>query len=527
MGRAQVIKADNMKLGGEVLIGYRALENDPFMNSYDKDNLLEPPYPLSPLLQMTEYSTILQQCIDAYKRNIPGFGVQLSYIEDTVTTGNETPEQQAEWDYVTSWLKYFNFDMSFKDVWEVAIDHREKCGNGYIELIRDGADRVAGGDNVDPEFVRLSKLSDPVSVTYNTVDGTFNRKKRFRKYAQRLSSGTTIWFKEFGDPRFLNCTTGEYTPVHNGEDEATEILHIKIGDKPYGIPRWIGHLVHMYGARNAEELNFNYFKNGRHIPLAVIVSNGMLTEESAAALQNYANNIKGVDNAHGFLLLEAEGLDVSELPGEEEKTGVKVELKPLAEILQQDGLFLDYDKESRQKVQSVFRLADLYVGRNQDFNKATADTARQVTEEQVFEPERESLEFVINEKMLATHEVKHVRVTFKSPHISDTDEKVKLLQVYKEINAIAPNDVREEVGRLLGKDLENFNIPEADLPIALANLVKQQQNIAEQVQQKQQAVNVKKAMETDEFITLLKDIRDEVSDYNALIEKVRTYSEAS
>lgn len=86
-------------------------------------------------------------------------------------------------------------------------------------------------------------------------------------------------------------------------------------------------------------------KIGRHVPAAITIENGMLSEDSYTQLQNYMNGLEGVENAHKFLLLEAEGIAKGKnIQGDEEITPVKVEIKSLAEILQQDALFLEYDQ---------------------------------------------------------------------------------------------------------------------------------------------------------------------------------------
>jgi capsid portal protein len=59
---------------------------------------------------------------------------------------------------------------------------------------------------------------------------------------------------------------------------------------------------------------------------------------------------------------------------EKEKASVDINIKPLAEMLQCDGVFINYDDTNRRKVQSHFRLPDIYVGYSKDFNRATADT---------------------------------------------------------------------------------------------------------------------------------------------------------
>ena len=68
----------------------------------------------------------------------------------------------------------------------------------------------------------------------------------------------------------------------------------------------IGPLIKILGNRKADELNYRYFTQGRHIPLAITLENAQLTEESEATLQEYANAIGGEENQHKFLLLEAE-----------------------------------------------------------------------------------------------------------------------------------------------------------------------------------------------------------------------------
>lgn len=518
--KAVLIKATNSATDVFKAEGATAIQEDPYREMYGAEGIIEPDYPLEELLKMVEYSTILQQCVETYKRNIPGFGAEIIYTVDE----EETPEMIKQYEQMKEILEFFNFDRSFEDVWGEAIEDREKCGNGYIEIIRDGRGLPAGGENVDPTYVRTTTLQDPIPVTYTrlTKDGRkieYKRQKRFRKYVQMIGH-KKVWFKQFGDPRFMNYETGEYTDKHNGDKEANELIHLKIGDGPYGVPRWIGQLIHMYGARKAEELNYNYFDNGRHTPAAVVVSNGILTDESLTQLQEYANSVQGVDNAHKFLILEAEGIEDGILPGED-RQGVKVDIKPLAEILQHDALFLEYDEKSREKVQSSFRLPDIYVGRSKDFNRATADTARQVTEEQVFAPERGSLEFIINNMLFKEYELNLVKVRFKSPEISNAEDQAVLLQVLKDIGTVAPNDTRDLLGKIVGKDLDPFDEELANVPLALQQQIQSarqhEQNLQSQAQAEQQAQEVEKelvksAHYKDEFIGTVKSVRQYLED---------------
>lgn len=93
------------------------------------------------------------------------------------------------------------------------------------------------------------------------------------------------------------------------------------------------------------------------------------------------NGIKGEQGQHAFIVLEAENaeqrtdFDTSDKP--------EIEIKDIASILQKDELFQEYLENNRKRVQSAFLLPDLYVGYTTDFNRATAQTAKEVTEEQV------------------------------------------------------------------------------------------------------------------------------------------------
>ena len=64
---------------------------------------------------LVDNSTILPQCIRAYKSNIAGFGISVRYAEDYDT---ETPEMKAEWDALKQIIALLNMDMQTKEVWK-------------------------------------------------------------------------------------------------------------------------------------------------------------------------------------------------------------------------------------------------------------------------------------------------------------------------------------------------------------------------------------------------------------------------
>lgn len=454
---AKVIKAAGTST--QVLSRQQESENE----KYAVNGIIEPPYRIEDLQQIRENSTILGQCIDAYKRNIAGFGHEMKYKQED---DKETPEMKAEWTLVdTEIIPLFSFDKPFKEIFETAIDDKETTGNGYIEVIRNLEGKPAELINMLPQYMRVTRKDNkPQDVTYLVNGKEIKRKKIFRRYVQRVGAVDT-YFKEFGDPRFLNKETGEFSEVSLGEKNATEVLHLKIGNGPYGIPRWVSHVVHMVGARKAEELNLRYFKQGRHIPMAILLKNGILSEESEVAITDYVSNVEGEDNQHKYLLLQVESAEegvVGDTP-----PNVDIELKSLADILQNDALFLEYDEKSRQKVQSAFRLPDVYVGYIRDFNRATAESVREITEEQVFEPERSNLEFIINNVLLLPYGLKHVYVNLRKSEISNTEDMVKTIEVLADKGGLTFQDVRNIAGNMLNKEFSDYDISEANEPVAL------------------------------------------------------------
>jgi PBSX family phage portal protein len=501
--RAKVIKADSASTAT------KQIYDDPFNAMYDGE-ILEPLYNLQELKLIGEYSTILQQCVEAYRVNILGFGLVPKYRFDynAKDTKDELKNKaDQEWTRLDEFIQYLNYDEEAETILGYALEDREKMGNGYIEVLRDSLNRPSGIEYADGQYIRVCKRTVPEEVEYTLTENGQPRKimrwRTFRKYVQMIN-GKKVYFKEYGDPRPMNLTTGKFDESTPENLQASELIHFKIGSGTYGVPRWVGHIVHQYGARKAEELNYLYFKQGRHIPAAVIVENGMLSADSEAQLQEYMNGLEGSDNAHKFLLLEAEGIEQGNVAaGEEKVTPVKVQIKSLAEILQQDALFLEYDEKSRDKLRSSFRLPPIYTGESKDYNKATADTARKITEEQVFEPERKIITGKLNTLFLPDLDLFHVEASLKGPNFGDPIETAKALSPLISAGAAVPNDLRDLLGELLGKELEalpdEYNVP---FPVVMNSLQQAQQT-------NPLAAFVKSKVVPDtEMLNIMKDLRD-------------------
>lgn len=435
---------------------------------------LEPDLPLEGLGEIVKNSGILPQCIHAYKNNIAGYGIGIKYIEDDQ---EEIPEAEAEWHRLEDILNLLTIEEDTKEIFEDIIEAREKYGIAYCEVIRD-----MQGNVVQLEFIkevptiRMSRPRDYADLTYYYHGKKIVRKKKFRIYKQTVG-GTTVYFKEFGDPRIMDFRDGKFYEGVDRQYQANEIIEFKIGPENYGEIRWIGQILGSDGARRAEQLNNNYFINGRHTPIMICIKGGTLTESSYEKLQLYMNDIKGEKGQHSFLIMETEALDT-----DFDVKQPEIEIKDLASVLQKDELFQEYIDNNRKRIQSAFNLPDLYVGYTQDFNRATAQTAQEVTEKQVFQPERTSLAWQINNRLLNGYQFKYCEVEFLAPEITNPDDLFKILSITERAGGLPPNKAKQIAYNAIGEDSDDYEGEWGDIPL----VVSAQLNAKEQVELQRQ-----------------------------------------
>ena len=431
---------------------------------YNTGEWIIPPNDFRGLRNLVKNSTILPQCVRAYKNNIAGFGIGIKYIEDT----KETPEMIAEFKRAEEIIELLNIEQDTKEVFEDIIEAREIYGISYLEVIRNISGEVVQIEFIKetPSVQKTQPLEPYISSMYYHHGQQIERKKRYCKYKQEIG-GKTVYFKEFGDPRIMDRRDGTYLEDNKTLDleyHANEIMDFTIGTEPYGEIRWIGQVLGVDGSRKAESLNNNYFENGRHTPLMIMVKGGTLTDDSFEKLQQYMNDIKGAAGQHAFIILEVESSDGH--TDFDQTNQPEIEVKDLANILQKDELFQDYLDNNRRKVQSAFQLPDLYVGYTTDFNRATAQTAMEVTEKQVFQPERKSLAWTINNRLLNGYQFKYVEAYFLEPDISNPDDLYKLLTVCNNAGGLTPNKAREIIFEAYGEVAEDYPEEWGNIPLA-------------------------------------------------------------
>jgi len=384
--------------------------------------------------------------------------------------------------------KFFSFctvDESFEKLRMKMRQDLETTGNAYWEVLRNADGEIVQFDYVPSYTVRLlpteqvpQKVKMPVRATLITTTDEFVN-KRFRRFAQ-VAQGPTrdkslVWFKEFGDSRLYSHLTGKQyateAAMRKAEPDArpaTEMIHFKIHSSrsAYGLPRWASEMLAVVGSRHADEINLAYFENKSVPPLAILVSGGRLVKEDVARLEDFIKNeIRGKRNFHKIMILQAESGD-NATPGL--STGrTKIELKPLTEAQTNDAQFMNYKEKNTDAIGMVFRLPRLLRGDARDFNRATAQTSLEFTEQQVFSPLRKDFDHFVNRCVMPMLGVNFWRFVSKGPDFSDPSALLEQVNETAKSNFLTPEELREIAGRGFGVDFPKLDQDWVTRPISL------------------------------------------------------------
>lgn len=363
----------------------------------------------------------------------------------------------------------------------------EGLGNGYLEVIRNVKGEIVFLNYLDAKLVRLVRLGKPTQVEEEITrfgkTSTVQTLKRERRYAMLIGAMTTvsnvtkvIYFKEFKASRDLNKWNGLWdgkdedtaplneviqrpeTPAVEGtkpatpqvpaltgllsndskdfeegpieaKNQASEIIHFTaipdIGTL-YGVPRWINQTPSILGSRKAEEQNLEFFNSGGIPPVMILIQGGSLSEQSRDALTSYMAG----ESKHKQRGVIAELFSTT---GDLTSAGnVRVSVERFGAERQQDAMFMKYDELCANHVRKAFRLPPLFLGDSKEHNFATAKASYMVAEAQVFEPERDEFDEVIN-----NHIMKELAPEWlyrsKSLSINDVEMQLKALESAKDV----------------------------------------------------------------------------------------------
>jgi len=526
-GREEVAKGETLSAPSTVVSEGLSFGRQDFV-----DEILEPPFPFESLCRLLENSGALRQNIDAMRTNVDGFGHRFTPVLDfsaptvnddirdlmvrqklegtddlltvtaeeleKITPGvDEVEETRKLWDQLArvehgrleSFFDFLSPGKTFIQVRKLTRLDLELLGNAGWEVIRERPDdpesriqqvvhvpfvgvRLVKADD-EPTAVKVKVRRDPIHYEDVTVH------HRFRRFVRILGNGRT-YYKEFGDPRVVSRVTGRFfedvdaLKKEEGPESlpANEFYHWKV-ESPvsvYGVPRWIGALIAVLGSRAAEEVNLLYFDNKAMPPMVLMVSGGRVSEDSVSRLETYIEDrIKGRENFHKIMVLEAVPSDADVSEGDLEYSGkLRIELKPLTQDQAKDGLFQEYDEANVRKIGRAFRQSPIMTGDTRDQNRATAMTAKALAEEQVYQPERDDFDAVMDRIFLPSLIIHFWRFKTNAPVQRIPNDLVDNATKSLREGAMTPNEARELLSDAFSVDLPHRVEDWGDIPPRLA-----------------------------------------------------------
>lgn len=407
-----------------------------------------------------------------------------------ITVREDTKEQiepklaediQNEYARLVTTFNAINLDLSFKEINERRVFNQETFGYTFWEIERDKMGDFMGATPMDTKTVRMMKDDgekiDVTQLVRNPITFEFDemeRSKVFCKFIQKIGN-KVVYFKEFGDPRFLDANTGEYyededdPTIPEGARQATEILHFYIyhPSTRYGSPRWIAHTPNILAVRSADTVNFFLLHNNA-IPPVVCIVEGVKSNQIEQKLKEHLAINKGAKSFNKMLVIQAAAKSATANVGSGAgvvKPSIRFEF--LSDVISKEGMFMEFIKSTEDRITGSFRLPNLLVGRMNDVNRATAQVAMELAEKQVFTPLRMAFDFIINSRILTDMKIKYWRFETQAPRLDDSADRAKMITEFVKEGILVPDDGRDEAEGILNKDLPEIDEPWMKKPLKL------------------------------------------------------------
>ncbi len=445
--KVKVSKLESSLVGSNVLTSDDAFADRYFDEKRNpKAEILRPPYDLVYMCVLIQNNNALAQCVAAMEVNIDGTGFTVE-IPGKVESEEEDVKAEGIKDFFHEPYPGVSFTTQRRELRR----DLESVGNGYLEVLRSISGEVVFTKRVDAVTVRMLCLDEPTTVTKTVKrfgkDEEIQMTMRERRFAQMVGSNV-VYFKEYGASRDLNKTTGlwaEEGDVLPVDVRATEFIHftvVKDAKSPYGVPRWINQVPSVIGSRRAEELNLDFFNAGGLPPALILVQGGQMTDEVRKNLQTYLSG-KGASK-HRAAIVEtystAGSLDSN-------AGSVRVTVERFGAERQQDSMFEKYDERCEKRVRSSWRLPPLFVGKADDYSFATAFASYAVAEAQVFQPERDEFDEIINVTLMRAFDPEQ-RYTYRSMplNVKDATQQLKAVELIRDL--VDPDSAVEQINEI-------------------------------------------------------------------------------
>lgn len=454
---------------------------DPFnyTTRHGNNEVISPPVNPAAMFKLVYDCSYLVQCISAMVTNVYGFGWRVEFNSTQEDLKETDPVAAAEKRALEELFLQPNGHQTWSQMLELIGWDRYASGNAYIEVVRDSKNRVVALHHLPALRTRICAV-DKLPTEYIATIARFGKtlrvksKMHFRRYAQinDTAGGSYTYFKQFGDPRTIDPKTGKENTSLSLENSATEVIHIRKynGMSPYGYPEWWSQKPSVIGSRQSEYTNQDFFENNAVPAMAVLASGGHLTEESYDAIVNSFDSVKGRGSTNKVIVLEARG--AMEDAGVDGKAiNPSLGIRQLTNERQSDAFFRGYETDCRDKIRSAYRLPGVFLGSIEATTYAAVKTALEITESQVFIPERNSFDDFINNKLLQEWELKHVRYRTAPSALVTSDDVLTAITNFNNAGAMTPNVAIGILNEKLNLDMPKIKEFWGNMPLKLVESV--------------------------------------------------------
>lgn len=451
---ARIIKADDT--GSSNAVRARGWEyEDEFKGLYgplgsdgkDSDvQIIEPPYLPRTLEALCQQNNTLNVCVAAIVTNVHGTGFDIK-------AKKEEDAQDEKIKEIAAFFEETYPGESFRELRRQVGKDLERIGYAYIEVIRHLTGEIAFLRRLDPKMMRMVKLGKEMPTKVKSVRNgkvvEVNMMKRFRRFVQTLNGTQTLYFKEYGCKEPMDKNTGKWGGQIGLANAASEIIHLTRDDDsltPYGTPTWLAQLPSVLGSRKAEELNLTFFDHGGVPPMMVFVNGGSLTPRAADALRQHLSG----GNKHTIPVIET----VSTGGSIESPSAVKVTIERFGSERQDDSMFENYDERCEKRVRRAWRLPPLFIGATDDYNFASAYASYLVAEAQVFAPERQEFDDLINRTIMRELDPEGKFMFVSRPiNMKDIEKQMNALKIAIDGQTIGRKQLVDQINTMTGLDL--------------------------------------------------------------------------
>lgn len=313
----------------------------------------EPPYPPRKLALTAEANSTVSRCATALSRGVCGFGFDLAPTDED--TESDPPTALTEfWHDGDFELGPDSLPATPSALFENSYYDRTLVGYGAVEILLN-----------DELYVPTGAAHVP--------SHTIRRRQDKPGYVQ-LENGRPATF--YGPPGgradgvFVDVEGNVGNSAEAVGDLANEML-VNVEYSPlaphYGIPPTVPSYATVVADGSAEEYQYRFFENDGVPRFAVIVEGGELTDRAWDQLEDKLKKLKGEEDAHRGILIEATGEAVA---GPEQSVTIRIEPLQVGET--EEAGFIDYRKENEHDIAQAFGVPPVVYGRTESVNYATA-----------------------------------------------------------------------------------------------------------------------------------------------------------